>query len=91
MAKFVSMKLPETYYQWSFEIKDVVKFDETNITVNANTYEEAIKKVRALKLPQLRTYSDVEEGMRLATVFEVDPNFDENQFPEFETKDDNDD
>ena len=85
------MNLPETYFQWTFEIKDVVNFEETNITVNANTYEEAIKKVRSLKLPQLRTFNDVEEGMRLTTVFEVDPEFDDNHFPELETEPDDED
>ena len=34
----------DSYYQWTFEIKDVVKFDETTVTVSAQTYKEAVKK-----------------------------------------------
>ena len=78
--------MENSYFQWTFEIKDVVNFEGTLITINAFTYEESVKKVRGLKLPQLRTYSDVEDAIRLTTVFEVDPDFDDNHFPELETE-----
>lgn len=84
------MTLPESYFQWTFEVKDVVNFEGTHITINALTYEEAIKKVRGLKLPQLRSYSDVEEGIRLTAVLEIDSNTDD-EFPEFEPEDKDDD
>lgn len=60
-----------TEYQWTFSITDVIKFEETEITVFADTYENAIRKIRGLKLPQLRTYTSVEEGMKLTQVYEV--------------------
>ena len=66
----------DSYYQWTFEIKDVVKFDETTVTVSAQTYKEAVKKIKGLKIPQLDTYTDIEEGMRLQQVYEVDENID---------------
>lgn len=66
--------LYDSYYQWTFEIKDVVKFEETTITVSAKTYKEAVKKIKGLKIPQLDTYTDIEEGMRLQQVYEVDEN-----------------
>lgn len=81
--------MKEESYQWTFEVNDVVKFEETTITVTANTYEDAIKKIRGLKLPQLRTFNDVEEGMRLTQVFEIIDDFeDEEDFPQL--KDDED-
>ena len=70
------------YYQWTFEIKDVVRFEETTVTVSAETYKEAVKKIKGLKIPQLDTYTDIEEGMRLQQVYEVDENteqFDEEE------------
>ena len=66
----------DSYYQWTFEIKDVVKFDETTVTVSAQTYKEAVKKIKRLKIPQPDTYTDIEEGMRLQQVYEVDENID---------------
>ena len=36
-------------FQWTFSINDVVKFEETTITVYAETYERAIRKVKKLK------------------------------------------
>lgn len=83
-------ELETNIFQWTFEITDVVKFDETSITVTSSTYEDAIKKIRALKLPQLRTYNDIDEGMKLTQVFEVEGDFDSGQFPEHENKDDED-
>ena len=58
-------------YQWSFQVKDVVNFEGTTITVNANTYNAAIRKVKGLKLPQLRTFDDIEEGIRLISAIEI--------------------
>lgn len=58
-------------YRWSFTIKDVVNFEGTQIIVYTNTYEEAIKKIRTLKLPQLKSYGNVEEALKLVEVYEV--------------------
>jgi hypothetical protein len=77
-------------YQWTFEIQDVVKFEETSITVTCETYEQAIKKIKALKIPQLRTYDDIDEGLKLTQVYEVESDFDSGQFPELENKEDDD-
>jgi len=57
----------------NYSINDVVKFEETTITVYAETYEQAIRKVKKLKLPSLRTFDDVEENLKLTNVYEVHP------------------
>lgn len=58
-------------YQWTFEVKgDVIKFEETEITVFADTYENAIKKVRSLRIPSLKTYDNIEEHLKLSHVIE---------------------
>ena len=77
-------------FQWTFEITDVVRFEETSITVTCATYEQAIKKIRALKLPQLRTYDDIAEGVKLTQAYEVEGDFDAGQFPEHENKGEDD-
>jgi hypothetical protein len=63
-------------FQWTFSINDVVKFEETTITVYAETYERAIRKVKKLKLPSLRTFDDVEENLKLTNVYEINPYYD---------------
>lgn len=70
-------------YQWTFEVKgDVIKFEETEITVFADTYENAIKKVRSLRIPSLKTYDNIEEHLKLSHVIEceseeIDDDFEE--------------
>lgn len=59
-------------FEWTFEINDVVKFSETHITIYSNTYEDAIKKIRDLKLPDLRTYTDIEDRLKLINVHECE-------------------
>ncbi len=61
----------ESYYSFFFEIKDVVEFSDTQLTVYALTYKEAIQKIYKLKLPQLERYSDIEEHLRLLSVEEI--------------------
>lgn len=65
-------------FQWTFSINDVVKFEETTITVYAETYEQALRKVKKLKLPSLRTFDDVEENLKLTNVYEINPYYDSN-------------
>jgi len=77
-------------FQWTFEIKDVVKFEETSITVTCETYEQAIRKIKGLKLPQIRTFDDIDESLTLTQVYEVESDFDSGQFPELENKEDED-
>jgi len=36
-------------FQWTFEIKDVVKFEETSITITFETYEQEKRKIRGIK------------------------------------------
>jgi|688.fasta_scaffold1830247_2 hypothetical protein len=75
-------------FQWTFSINDVVKFEETTITVYAETYEQAIRKVKKLKLPSLRTFDDVEENLKLTNVYEVHPYYDTSSEAESIEKDD---
>ncbi len=63
-------------FQWTFTVKDVVQFEETSITIYAETYEKAIRKVRKLKLPSLRSFDDIEENIKLASVYEINPYYD---------------
>lgn len=49
---------------------DVIKFEETEITIFSDTYENAIKKVRGLRIPSLKTYENIEEHLKLAQVYE---------------------
>lgn len=74
-------------FQWSFRIKDVINFEGTSITVYSPTYESAIKKIRSMKLPDLRSYETVEDGLRLESALEMDERFDEGHLPELENKD----
>lgn len=59
-------------YQWTFEIKDVVKFSETTIPIYGLTIDECYKKIRDLKIPSLRTFADIEEYLILKEVIEFD-------------------
>lgn len=63
-------------YQWTFQVKDVVNFEETTITIYSDTYNEAIKKIKSLKLPQLRSFESIEESIKLTNVYEVNPFYD---------------
>lgn len=61
----------EYIYWWSFEItNDVVKFSDTQIQVSATNYKAAIGKVKALKIPTLERYSDIEDNLKLTSVIE---------------------
>lgn len=59
-------------YQWTFEIKDVVNFAETVITVYGLTIEQCYQKIKAMKIPYLRTYTNIEEYLVLKEVIEID-------------------
>lgn len=72
------IELQQEEFQWTFSINDVVKFEETAITVYAKTYEQAIRKVKKLRLPSLKTFEDIEENIKLTNVYEVDPFYDGN-------------
>lgn len=51
---------------------DVITFSETKIKINAEDYPEAIKKVKALKLPELRAYDEIAEVLKLESIYEWD-------------------
>lgn len=58
-------------FSFTFEVTgDVIKFSETKIVVFANNYPEAIKKVKSLKLPELRAFDDISEMLKLEYVEE---------------------
>lgn len=78
-------------YQWTFEIKDVIQFSEATITVTSGTYEQAIRKIKAMKLPQLKTFDDIDEGIKLTQVYEVEGGFNTGDPEETEPKDNEDD
>ena len=59
-------------YQWTFEIKDVVKFSETTITIYGLDIEECYNKIRGLKIPSLRRIADIDEYLILKEVIEID-------------------
>lgn len=64
-------------FEWTFTIKDLVNFDGASITVYAPTYEQAIKKIRTLKLPDLRTYDNIADGLKLTQVIEFKDQLDD--------------
>lgn len=64
-------------FQWTFRISEVVKFEETSITVYANTYKEAIRKIKNLKLPSIEKFVDAEENLKLDSVYEIDDRVDD--------------
>jgi hypothetical protein len=66
-------------FQWVFKISEVVKFEETVITVYANTYKQAVKKIRNLKLPSLEKFIDIEENLKLESVYEVNENIEDSE------------
>ena len=47
-------------------------FEGTNIVVYAPTYKDALRKIRDLKLPQLLTFDEIEDGVKLIQVYEMD-------------------
>lgn len=58
-------------FQWTFEVNDVVKFEGTQVTVYSDSYDKAIRKVKSLKLPSLRTFDDIEGNLKLTEVYEI--------------------
>ena len=68
-AKFCKM---EQLYQWTFQVLDYKNFEGTNIVVYAPTYKDALRKIRDLKLPQLLTFDEIEDGVKLIQVYEMD-------------------
>ena len=66
-------------FLWTFEVKDLVNFEGTSISVYSQTYEQAIRKVKKLKLPSLRSFDDIEENLKLKEVYEMGGNY-ENGF-----------
>lgn len=58
-------------FTFTFEVAgDVIKFSETEIAVIAKDYPNAIKKVKSLKLPELRAFDDISEMLKLVSVEE---------------------
>lgn len=58
-------------FTFTFEVTgDVIKFSETSIAVIANNYPDAIKKVKSLRLPELRAFDDISEMLKLVSVEE---------------------
>jgi len=68
-VKFCKM---EQLYQWTFQVLDYKNFEGTNIVVYAPTYKDALRKIRDLKLPQLLTFDEIEDGVKLIQVYEMD-------------------
>ena len=68
-AKFCKM---DQLYQWTFQVLDYKNFEGTNIVVYAPTYKDALRKIRDLKLPQLLTFDEIEDGVKLIQVYEMD-------------------
>ncbi len=62
----------EQLYQWTFQVLDYKNFEGTNIVVYAPTYKDALRKIRDLKLPQLLTFDEIEDGVKLIQVYEMD-------------------
>jgi hypothetical protein len=59
-------------YQWTFQVLDYKNFEGTSIVVYAPTYKDALRKIRDLKLPQLLTFDEIEDGVKLIQVYEMD-------------------
>jgi hypothetical protein len=59
-------------YWWTFEVKEVIDFADTNIQVSGGEYKEVINKIRALKIPSLYKYDDIDEHLKLISVAEFD-------------------
>ena len=58
-------------FSFTFQVTgDVIKFSETTIAVIASNYPDAIKKVKSLRLPELRAYDDISERLNLISVEE---------------------
>lgn len=49
---------------------DVIKFSETRVVVFAESYPEAIKKVKSIRIPELRAYDDISEMLKMESVEE---------------------
>ena len=62
----------EQLYQWTFQVLDYKNFEGTNIVVYAPTYKDALRKIRDLKRPQLLTLDEIEDGVKLIQVYEMD-------------------
>ena len=64
--------IQDQLYQWTFQVLDYKNFEGTNIVVYAPTYKDALRKIRDLKLPQLLTFDEIEDGVKLIQVYEMD-------------------
>ena len=64
--------MDELLFQWTFQVLDYKNFEGTSIVVSAPTYKDALRKIRNLKLPHLSTFEDVEDGVKLLQVYELD-------------------
>jgi hypothetical protein len=70
-------------YQWTFQVKDVVNFEGTEISVYSNTHKGALRKIKNMRLPQLEKMEDMEDSLRLTFVVEIreDINIEDNAEP----------
>ena len=59
-------------FSWIFQItNDVVDFNEATIQVVAPRHKDALRKIRALEIPNLERYDDIEKHLKLVEVYEV--------------------
>lgn len=64
----------ENEFEWTFEISkhlDPDREEPTKITVYALTYNQAVRKVVALKLPSLDRVADAKEYLSLVNATEI--------------------
>lgn len=63
----------EVNYVWIFYVEDAGLREKIHITVMSDTYEGAVEKIKAMKIPYLKTWSNIKDALTLEEVYEVEP------------------
>jgi hypothetical protein len=61
----------ECNYVWIFYVEDD-SGERINITVMTDTYLNAIAKIKAMGIPYLKTWSNVNDALKLVEIYETE-------------------
>ena len=62
----------EFNYVWVFYTDDIDSSERILITIMATDYESAIQKIKDMKIPYLRSWSNIKDALKLQEVYETE-------------------
>jgi len=62
----------DTEFIFQFRVKDPINGDEPTITIYADTYKNALRKIRLAQLPRMSTLQDIEDNLIFLSLTELD-------------------